>query len=92
MSPAKQMQMQVIYGLPTICAGIGHDPVAAVLKVIFAGKLCSNQDHMTDQGHILFGEFGCTGDMLPRHNQNVDWRGWIDIMNSDHFVVLERDL
>jgi len=49
-STGKQMQVDVVDGLPAVTIAVHHHPLAVFIDSEAAGDLFRGQEHLTDQG------------------------------------------
>ena len=68
MSSAQQVQMQVVYRLSAVVAGVNDNTIASI-QLLGAGQICGSGQQVTQQRSV----FGCSlclrGDVLFGNNQ-----------------------
>lgn len=81
------MDVDVVDGLTAVIAGINDGAIAA-RKALGAGDVSRNPQQMTKKFLVFFFSFcgGC--DVLPRYDENVHGRLWVDVCKGVALVVL----
>ena len=83
------MQMEMVYGLAAVFAGIHHDAVA-FREAFVAGDLRGHPEEVTEQSVLIRSGLGKRINMLARNDQNMYGSLGIDVGKGvDAFVLVD---
>jgi len=86
--PSQKVQVNVEDRLTCSSVGVQDKPVSAISDAKFFSQLLSHQHHLAQQSLIFFTCVVKGRYVLSGHNQDMNGRLWIDVMEGDHFLVL----
>ncbi len=82
--------MQMAHRLAALWPGTDHEAVAR-LQFFISSNVGSGDDHAPDQMRVTRVKLGQRDDVSNRHNQNVRWRLWCDVVKGDQAIVTIDD-
>ena len=84
--------MQVKDGLPRVCSVIGDKPVAALIDSCRLGRADTQVDHSIEGAVVELPKISQRGNMLSRHDKQMNRSLRIDIAKRDGVFILSNDL
>lgn len=90
--PAQQVEVQVIYCLPTLAVTIDHQAEAALCDPDLLRDEVCHQQEVPQQPIISLGRIEDGREVLPGNNQDVDRRLRVDVFEGDGLLVLIHHL
>ncbi len=87
MTPAQNVDVEMIDGLAAVRAGVDHHAVA-VSETLVAGNLRRREQQVSEQPRMLFAGVRQRGNMFPGHHKKVHRRLRVDVAERDAAVVL----
>ena len=87
MTPAQQMKMQMENGLTRVRSRIDDDTEATLGYALLPRQLCNHRKNLADNGLVVRLQIQNRGDMLARHNQDMDRRLRTDVPEGDDSII-----
>lgn len=81
------MDVEVLYSLSAVGAGVDHEPVAA-FEVLRAGDLAGGSEEFAQQGGVFGQGVGVGGDVALGDDEDVDGRLGMDVGKGDRVGVV----
>ena len=88
MPAAKQMEVEMKYRLPGFRVGIHYEPETARVNISFFGDFGCRFMHAEEDFFVNRSKFKNRGNVFPGYNQDMDRCFRIQILKSDHKLVL----
>jgi hypothetical protein len=82
------MEMEMEDRLPRITVAVEHRPIPALIEPILPGEIAGDSEQGPDQGIVLRTEVVKRGDVPARHDQQVERRLRIQILEGDDRTVV----
>ena len=92
MPPTQNVAVQVRHRLAGIRTVVQDQPKARLCESLPARNLSRLQEQVTQHFLVLRCGIGDPRDGLPGHDEDVDRRAWLDILESDHVLVFVNEL
>ena len=79
-APGEEVQVDVEHGLPRVRVAVEHGAIPALCISVLRRKLSGHAEHRPDQ--LIVGRLQIVqrADVPPGHNQGVERRLWIDVV------------
>ena len=84
--------MQVKDGLPRVCSVIGDQPVAAMIDSCRLGRVDTQVDHSIHGAVVEVPKIAQRGNVLSRHDKQMNRGLRIDIAKRDGMFILGNDI
>ena len=89
---AEDVAVEMGDGFPAVAAVVQHEPVAGIGEAELARDLGRLEEQMTEQGLVVRPGKTDAGDGFLGHDEDVDRRLRLDVVEDDALVVLVLDL
>src|SRR6476620_2442897 len=85
------MDMQMRDTLTGVRSAVDYDAIAALICLEVACHLCRGQDQLAEEILIRLVSLSKSRDDAFRHNQDMQRRLRVDVLESDHVIIFEND-
>ena len=90
MAPCEQVQMDVKHRLSCLAVAVEHRPVPALVEALLSCDRRRSPDELSHERLVFCSQVVCRRDVFLRHNQDMEWRLWVDVVEGEDVDILEH--
>jgi hypothetical protein len=92
LAPAEDVEVNVVYGLASVCTGVDHYAIAAIHDALLLGDMVAGEQDAAKQLDVGVVRFPQGSDVLARDDECVRGCLGVDVVEGYHRVILEDDV